>query len=448
MKKFSMFSNGQVVVTDGELVTKADPQETAQHLASYLPAIYKQANLSSVLYNPEDGCVYGEYDSGKKVKKQVFARNEEPVDGVQKTVDVPRNEAKAKPETAQITKDRPDVAKPAEVRTKTYEKGKGSENLHSDVVPRSQSNSGLEGKKKTDFEDETSNKATSGHPDTYVQTLPAVEKPAKAGSEANHTAGVKFNSEDSIYPNLKLAEGWNFDKKKDDKDEDEDKKDKKDDKDSGSKKAEDDDEDKADKSDKKDKKDKDSDADEDDEKDDDKKGKKGKFPFELFKKKDASENDLEKEALKTEVAKLRKELSTMKILAARKVAATKYALVLSKLNPSKFASVEIFNEVIEDTAGKLDVASINNATEGLEATIKEAEAAKSKTVTANSENSLADGKMVTSIVIPAEENIMKQAEKDLARKDPKNELKDILMADTRLGRLQAEFDTYQPHQKD
>jgi hypothetical protein len=119
----------------------------------------------------------------------------EPVDGVQKDpeIDIPRNEAKAKPETGSITKDRPDVANPTEVRTKDYVKGKGAENLHSDVVPRSEGNGGLEGKKKVEFDVEESNKATSGNPDTYVQSVQETISATPAGSEDNH-AVAKSNA--------------------------------------------------------------------------------------------------------------------------------------------------------------------------------------------------------------------------------------------------------------
>ena len=143
------------------------------------------------------------YNMRKAQKAQI-----EPVDAVQEedTINIPRSEAKAKPETGSITKDRPDVAKPTEVRTKDYVKGKGAENLHSDVVPRSDGNGGLEGKKKVEFDVEESNAATSGNPDTYVQSNQETIKPTPAGSEENH-AVAKSNAIKKVASakNIKVA---------------------------------------------------------------------------------------------------------------------------------------------------------------------------------------------------------------------------------------------------
>ena len=64
--KYSMYSNGTVVAhTGGGELRKATSEEVVQHLATFLPAEYKGENLESVMFNADDGCVYGKYASKK-----------------------------------------------------------------------------------------------------------------------------------------------------------------------------------------------------------------------------------------------------------------------------------------------------------------------------------------------------------------------------------------------
>lgn len=72
VKKYSMFQNGIVLAHSNGKTIPATSEEVAKHLASYLPATYKNEKLSEVKYNSKDGCVYGKYAT-KQVKKQVFA---------------------------------------------------------------------------------------------------------------------------------------------------------------------------------------------------------------------------------------------------------------------------------------------------------------------------------------------------------------------------------------
>ena len=76
--------------------------------------------------------------------------------------------------------DNKSVKKPIEIRTKEYKKGPGGEDLHTNI-PRDSGDGA--GGKKTTYEKETSDKAKSGNPDTYVQDFTKSEKPAAAGSE-------------------------------------------------------------------------------------------------------------------------------------------------------------------------------------------------------------------------------------------------------------------------
>ena len=71
IKRFSMFSNGTVIghQEDGGIVPATEIQ-VAQHLAGFLPQQYKGERLSEVMFNPEDGFVYGKYAS-KKIKKKI-----------------------------------------------------------------------------------------------------------------------------------------------------------------------------------------------------------------------------------------------------------------------------------------------------------------------------------------------------------------------------------------
>lgn len=74
----------------------------------------------------------------------------------------------------------------SEVKTDKYEKGSGANvGGETDKVPRSPGNSGMGGQGKTDFAEEKSNKATSGHPDTYVQSVQDQIPPTSVKNENN-----------------------------------------------------------------------------------------------------------------------------------------------------------------------------------------------------------------------------------------------------------------------
>ncbi|MFW5852898.1 MAG: hypothetical protein ACOCUR_02615, partial [Nanoarchaeota archaeon] len=388
-------------------IRKATPEEVAEHLASYLPAEYKGEALESVMFNKDDGCVYGKYAS-KKVKKSIIAQNAttnktEPVDGTQKTKEneVPRKDSKAKPE---IDVDRKDVKNPDEVRTKEYQRGKGGEDLHSDKVPRSKNNSGLQGKEKTTFEKENADKATSGNPDTYVQDFQDSEKPAPAGKENNHTAGseIEIRPEAQIYENLKLSK-----KEKDDSD----------------------DGDNAEKA----------------EKSEEKSEKKRKLPWEKDEK-DKEERDAATNT-ETKVAKFEKEykeakaalkekeaaISRYKLRESRRKAATRYALALLNLNPTKYATDNAFHELVENTVDKMDVNAIEAAVNQMETIQKEAQSLRSK----KGDIDHADEGLATAIVMPPAEQ----------EEEAGIDLKSVLMSGTKFGRMMDDFDAYTPHQK-
>jgi hypothetical protein len=129
----------------------------------------------------------------------------EPVDSIQDdkklpmsadsedTLDVPRNEAKGKP---QDFKARDDVNNPTEVRGSDYAFGQEGKDLHTDEVPRDSSGDGIGGESVT-FEKDTGVDATSGNPDTYVQEWQDNVKPTPAGKEDNHaTSGPNTAASD------------------------------------------------------------------------------------------------------------------------------------------------------------------------------------------------------------------------------------------------------------
>ena len=404
--KTSMFSSGTVLVHEGEgKVRKAGKAEITQHLASQLPKQYKGEKLSDVMYDPSDRCVYGKYES-KKIKRQIFAsegKQNEPVNSVDKakpSAEVPEKAEKAKPETQKIITDRPDVGKPKKVRDENYQRGKGGEDLHSDVVPRSKSNSGLEGSKATDYDKEVADKATSGNPDSYVQEFTDSEKPAPAGSEANHAAGseIIFKSEAEMYQKLSLA---GEEEEKEEKKESEEKSEKSKDK------------------------------------------PKKKLPPWLEDKDESDEESTEKESqllqelkeAKNQITAKEAEINRQKIAEARTKAAIGYALALMKLNPTKYADAEVFTETVENTAKRMDVESIKTATEETVSIKREAEQAKAKEKQVSAG---ADGGLATAMVIQAENSVTEKT----------GELKEILQSGTTLGRKMAEFENYVPHTKE
>jgi len=395
-KKYSMFSNGTVIVHEGADVRKASKEEVLEHVTSMLPETYQGEALKAVAFNVKDGCVYGKYAT-RKVKKTVFAQQAtsktEPVDGSQKVKDtkVPSDKSKAKPETGQITKDRPDVGKPTEIRTKDYQLGKGGENLHSEEVPRSEKDGGLKGGSVATTCEETGDKQTSGNPETYVQDLGDTKKPTPAGNEMNHAAGseIKWHNDSTIYNNLKLA-------KEDDKKDNLPpwlQKDKKDD-DSGDEKKDDDK--------------KGDDKKDDDKKDDDKKECK-ECKCDPCECKKASSEELNQ--IKTALQAKEAEVASHQVKIARIEKAARYALALLQLNPNKYNDPERFIDVINQTAERMDEHAIQIAIDELGEIYAERDRTRTNVQTASPAQGVDQlwaqedkGGLSTAIVIPEQDD--------------------------------------------
>jgi hypothetical protein len=421
--KYSMFSNGTVVAREDGNVRKATKEERTQYLSSLLPKSHKGESISAVAFNAENGNVYGKYGSItlKKTVAQQSTHKSEPVDGTQKVKEtkVPSDKSKAKPETEKIVKDRPDVGKPKEVRTKEYQRGKGGENLHSDVVPRSESDGGLKGGKVADTAEETANKAKSGNPDTYVQELVENKKPTPAGNECNHAAGteIKWENDQTIYNNLKLSAKDKDEKLppwlKKEKDENNFNQDKDKEKDKDDKEDKDDKKDKYDKEDKEEKREK---------------------------KESAEINSLQKKLSTKEI-----EIAKYEMKMGRMKSACKYALALSKLNPIKYANAEDFVNLIDETTEKMDSHAIEIALNEL-GRISDEQESRMETIQASASTPLEgifakgnDGNLSTAIMVTREDRFQKTASTD--------DLKKILMASTKLGQAVADWDeNYTPSQ--
>ena len=389
IKKFSVFQSGRVIahVNEKGEIRDATEQESVDHLASLLPKTYKKASIESVKY--EDGYVLGKYANGKVIRKQLFAQQvtnqSEPVDGPQKVkeTEVPRKKEKANPE---IDVDNKSVKNPTEIRTKEYKKGPGGEDLHTNI-PRDKGDGA--GGKKTTYEKETSDKATSGKPDTYVQDFTKSEKPAAAGSEMNHAAGteIKFRPENEIYTNLKLSKK---DEKKDlppwlKKEDEEEKEDEKD------------------------------------------------------------ENEETKDEVKEAISKLEGELEIVKAelekeqtknakKEARTKMAIKYAVVLSKINPTKYSDAEMFIEKVEKTAKSMTVQAIEDAIEGAEELKKEADKTKEKSIVKQANKEEKDSGLATTLVIQKTASFNQRDE---------DELKRVIQSGLTLCQKNADFDEYE-----
>lgn len=137
-------------------------------------------------------CLKAEDKIQKKTAQQYSVDKVEPIDALQEDktestgekLNVPRNEAKAKPE---IDVKRPDVVNPTEVRKSEYGFGEKAKNLHTEVVPRDGSGDGLGGE-SVSFDKEVAENRTSGNPDSYVQEFQDQNQiaPTPAGSKDNH----------------------------------------------------------------------------------------------------------------------------------------------------------------------------------------------------------------------------------------------------------------------
>jgi hypothetical protein len=399
-KKIAMFSTGMGVVQENGQTRKASAEEVKEYLVSLVPSQKKGAALQAVKF--EHGFVYAKYDNGKVFRKMITAQTasntanpQEPVNSIDKaepSVKVPRDKAKAKP---QIDVGRPDVNNPTEIRKDNYQKGKGGEDLHKGI-PRSKSDGGLKGGKTAPVAEEKADKATSGKPDTYVQKFTPGEKPAPAGSEKNHAASsnVTLKSEAEIYSKVMIAE----------KEEDS----------------------KAEKKDEKDEKSLPPWLKKDKKKDEDKE-----------EKKDSKEANLQLELKKAqdEVSQLKAELNKARVREARQKAGIKLALAYRDLTPEKYASVETFGEKVDEIVKKMNVEAIETALAEVDVIKKEA---SRKDMIKEASAPLGDGRMAIAIASP------KNSDEEGSALD---NLKEVLMANTKYGKMMADFESYVPHEK-
>lgn len=400
MKKTKIFSDGTFVTANskGE-IKKASQEEVSDYLVSLFPEKKDGAEITHVKFDKESGYAKARYSSGKVYRKKVAqTKQTEPVNSVDKSdpdAKVPRDKKKAKPE---IDVGRSDVDNPDEVRKDNYDKGPGGKNLHTNKVPRDKSGDGVGGE-SVGFEEETSEKATSGKPDSYVQDFSKSEDPSKAGSEENHATAaksdVKFATQDEIYTKLKLAE---MDEDEEDKEQDEDPEEE-----TNEKKTE------------KSKKEGES--------------KNREIVAQLKEEVTSAQGELKKASV--EIQELRKQIANRKIREARTKAATGLALMLRDRYPKKYFTAEKFNEKIEGLAKKMSVEAIETAIEELNS-IRTQEAEREENIKSASkkEADMVKEAGATSILtVPTDEN----EEEDLAS---------ILAANTRLGKEVISMDKY------
>jgi len=451
VKKIAMLSNKFFAYLDSGDVRKATSDEVNVHLASLVPPTKNGGILDAVRFNEKTGNAeyrYAHKIADDKVSYKVYAKKlvaqyqsqkqSEPVDGGQdedklkeNKTNVPRDESKAKPETKF---DRPKgVDNPTEVRKKEYKRGPGGEDLHTDVVPRSKKNSGLEGSDSTTFADEKANDATSGKENSYVQKFTPSTKPAPAGKEDNHAVAaevegnqikeanvekplnIKFSSEDLMNvinlskkeDSIKMAKAENAD----DKDEEKDQK---------SKDKENDEE--------KDKKS----EDEADSK------KKASVDEDLARQLKEAKSQLTETVEQFKRAKI--ENNNFKIREARMKKAIEYAHNLQRINPAKYAEIENFVNRVFDTVKKMDVEAIDVAIEETKSAFNEIVEASHERNSIREANIKSEAGLESVLVIP------RVVEGFDAAKNTDN-LRLALMENTRLGRLNTELENYKPHEK-
>lgn len=416
MKKIAFTSKGTALIKEAGATRRATEAEVGAYLKSLVPAEKSGAKLDAVKY--DDGFVFARYDDGKVFKKRIAqssTKQTEPVNSGDKAdpdLKTPRSEKHRKPETKEIVKDRPDVGKEKEVRKKDHKRGNGGDDLHTDVIPRSKSNSGLEGSKKTDFEKEKANDATSGKPDTYVQKLNEQPKPTPSGNADNRATagantasasdGLRVESESTIYQKIKIAEE---EKEKDGKPVPPWLKDKKD-----KKGGNNDDEEDGEKDEK--------DSDDEDDKDSKKEAK------------------LVKE-LKTKIAEnektintLKKEASRHKVREARQTAALKLALAYRDTNPEQFPTVESVADKVVELCKQMNSEALESTYEQVKA-IRVANSKKSVVKTASVNEGIS-----TAFSTPIESISEMNSSNDV------DSLREALMGRSALGKKVAEMDAY------
>lgn len=416
MKKIAFTSSGTALIREAGSTRRATEAEVGAYLKTLVPAKKAGGNLDAVKY--DGGFVFARYDNGKVFKKRIAQNNstqqQEPVNSGDKAdpdLKTPRSKKHSKPETKEVTKDRPDVANPTEIRNSEYTRGgDGGADEHKDGIPRSKKNSGLEGSSKTTFDEEKANKATSGNPDTYVQDLYDQTDPTPAGNADNHATagantasasdGLRVESESTIYQKIKIAE----EEKKDGKPMPPWLKDKKD------KGGDNDDEDDGEK-----------DGEESDDDDEDSK-KEAKLVQELKTK--IAEQD------KT-ITALKKEASRYKVREARQNSALKLALAYRDANPEQFPNVE----AVADKAIELCKAMNSEALESTYEQVKAIRIANSKQRQVVKTASVDEG-VQTAFSTPMESISELNSGKDV------DSLREALMSKSALGKKVAEMDAY------
>jgi hypothetical protein len=441
---------------EGE-VRVATTNEITVHLASLVPGEKKGGILNSVRLNEATGNAeyrYAHTDEEGNVSYKIYAKpvldkpvtaqnnsatQTEPVDGVQdekkskeNKTNVPRDESKSKPEGDW---DRPKgVDKPVEVRTENYQKGKGGEDTHTDVVPRSKNNSGLDGSDSTNFAEEGANAATSGNENSYVQNWDSPEKPTPAGNENNHAVAetdgaVKTASEDSPLPVefatdlMGMGSGELVSVAGDDKD-DKDLPDFIKEKMDNKKDADKDEEN----------------SDEDSEKSEDKDSKKeASVDEDVVNQLTEAKSQLEEVTGLLSQAKA--ETNKYKLREARMQKAIEYAHVLQRLNPVKYANANAFTTKVADTVVKMNVAAIEAAIEETNSAITEVvKAANKVNDSAKNANSSGDLGLQAALVVPRTTETWNDS-------TDKEALAEMLMANSQIGKYVAELETYKPHQR-
>lgn len=421
MKKIAITSTGTAIVRENGTTRKASDAELGEYLQSIVPPVKRGAKLAAVKY--ENGYVFAKYDNGKVFKKVIAQNNstqqQEPINSGDKSdpdLKTPRSEKHSKPETKEITKDRPDVAKPTEIRDPEYGRGgdKGAKE-HKDGIPRSTGNSGLEGSKKTTFEKEKADKATSGNADTYVQKLYNQIDPTKSGNADNHaTAGVntassdglKIKSDSELYQKISIA--------KDDKDEKDEKTLppwlKKDKKDKGEKGEEE-----------KDGKDDGKEDEEESDKDEKESEKEAKLVQELQRK--LAETD------KT-IATLKAEVNRYKVREARQIPAMKLALAFRDSNPEQFPTIEAVASKVTELCKQMN-------SDALESTFEQVKAIKIANAKSNA------GHVKTASIEGASTAFSTPLETiSEASGNAVDSLREALMGNTALGKKVAQMEAY------
>ena len=440
MKNIAMFSDGRCVAYENGDVRTASEQEKAGYLASLVPANKKGGKLDSVRYNEATKNVEARYafankkgevsfkTFAKKIEAQSDSRQSEPVDGFQdesklkeNKTEVPRDKAKAKPETKF---ERPkEVDNPTEVRKSEYGKGNKGKDLHTEVVPRDKGGDGIGGK-SVSFEDETSEKATSGNENSYVQKFTPSEKPTPAGNDDNHaTAGNDAVTKVADKISVETLSGiLNREGKFAKKDEDEKpnpfaKKDDKEDDDEKPNPFE------------KFKKGKDAETSkEKDEKSEDK-GKKANVDEDVVMKYKMAKSQLNE--VEEELQRVKAELNNYKIREARMNKAIEYTLALQSINHEKYADKETFITKVADSVKKMNVEAMGNAIEELKEIKRASDDARR--VNASLRSAEHQG-FESALVIPRTEEGFGPSKSDLTA---------IFTANSTLGKFNTKRDKYE-----